>query len=88
MVAAKLVHQERPEYPQDAKAQGIQGTVILHAIIAKDGSVQDLYLDEGQCLLTQSAMKAVRQWRYGPTTLNGKPVEVDTTIQVVYKLGR
>jgi TonB family protein len=88
VVGAKLVHQEQPEYPQDAKAQGIQGTVILHAIIAKDGSVQDLYLDEGQCLLTQSAMKAVRQWRYSPTTLDGKPVEVDTTIQVVYTLGR
>jgi TonB family protein len=88
VVQAKRIHVERPEYPQGAKALGIQGTVILHAIIAKDGSVQDLYLDEGQCLLTQSAMEAVKKWRYSPTTLNGMPVEVDTTIQVIFALGR
>ncbi|HXX18774.1 MAG TPA: energy transducer TonB [Candidatus Acidoferrum sp.] len=85
--AAKLVHQEQPVYPPEAKAAGIQGTVILHAIIAKDGSIRDLYLDEGQCWLAQSAMEAVRKWRYRPTKLNGEPVEVDTTIQVIYTLG-
>lgn len=85
--AAKLVHQEQPVYPPEAKAEGIQGKVILHAVIAKDGSVQDLHLDEGQCLLAKSAMEAVRKWRYGPTKLNGEPVEVDTTIQVIYTLG-
>ena len=88
IVQAKLVHSEMPVYPPYAKAEGIQGTVILHAIIAKDGSVQDLYLSEGQCLLTQSAMEAVRKWRYSPTTLNGRPVEVDTTIHVVFTLRR
>ncbi len=86
VAAAKLVHQVLPVYPQDAKAEGMQGAVILHAIIAKDGSIRDLYLNEGQCLLTQSAMNAVKQWRYAPTTLNGNPVEVDTTIQVIYTL--
>lgn len=85
--ASKLVHQETPVYPPEARAQGIQGTVILHAVIAKDGSIRDLYLDEGQCQLTQSAMDAVKKWRYGPTTMNGDPVEVDTTIQVIYTLG-
>lgn len=88
VVAAKLVHQVLPEYPLQAKEQGIQGTVILHAIIAKDGSVKDLYLDEGQCLLTQAAMAAVQKWRYSPTMLYGAPVEIDTTIQVVFTLQR
>jgi TonB family protein len=86
VAAAKLIHQVLPVYPQDAKAEGMQGAVILHAIIATDGSIRDLYLNEGQCLLTQSAMNAVKQWRYAPTTLNGNPVEVDTTIQVIYTL--
>src|SRR6185437_7530923 len=43
--AAKLIHREVPIYPPEAKAQGIQGAVVLHAIIAKDGSIRDLYLD-------------------------------------------
>lgn len=84
--AAKLVHLEQPVYPQGAKELGIQGTVILHAIISKDGSVKNLYLDEGQCLLAQSAMDAVGKWRYSPTMLNGDPMEVDTTIQVIFTL--
>ncbi len=86
VAAAKLIHQVVPVYPQEAKSLGMQGAVILHAIIGKDGSIQDLYLNEGQCLLTQSAMDAVRKWKYSPTTLNGNPVEVDTTIQVIYTL--
>lgn len=88
VMEAKAIQREAPVYPSAAKAAGLQGTVILHAIIARDGSVQNLYLNEGQCLLAESAMEAVRKWRYRPTTLDGKPVEVDTTIQVVYTLGR
>lgn len=84
---AKALYREQPEYPPTARELGIQGTVLLHAIIGKDGSVQDLYLNEGQCLLAQSAMKAVKKWRYSPTKLNGEPVEVDTTITVVFTLG-
>ena len=86
VAAAKLIHQVLPVYPQEAKSEGMQGAVILHAIIATDGSIRDLYLNEGQCLLTQSAVVAVKQWKYSPTTLNGNPVEVDTTIQVIYTL--
>ncbi|MGA9885060.1 MAG: energy transducer TonB [Candidatus Acidiferrales bacterium] len=86
VTAAKLTHREDPEYPPEAKARHIEGTVLLHAIIAKDGSVQDLYLEEGQCWLAQSAMDAVKHWRYSPTLLQGEPVEVDTTIQVIYTL--
>ncbi|MGA9630514.1 MAG: energy transducer TonB [Candidatus Acidiferrales bacterium] len=81
---AKLIRREEPVYPELAQYKGLQGTVVLHAIIAKDGSVQNLYLDQGQCLLTQSAVNAIKKWRYSPTILNGEPVAVDTTIAVVF----
>ena len=83
---AKVIHREEPVYPELAQYMGLQGTVVLHAIIAKDGSVQNLYLDQGQCLLTQSAVNAVRKWRYSPTIVNGEPVEVETTIAVGFGL--
>src|ERR1700675_4117920 len=82
-----LVSQVPPEYPEIAKRAHISGTVMLHAIISKDGSVKSLEYISGPQLLMKSAMDAVRQWRYKPTTLNGDPVEVDTTISVVFKLG-
>ncbi len=84
---ASLVHQVLPTYPQIAKTAHISGTVILHAIIAKDGTVQELQYISGPPLLMRSAMDAVRQWRYKPTLLNGEAVEVDTTISVVFTLG-
>jgi TonB family protein len=84
---ATLIHQEVPVYPPDAKAHGVRGTVVLHAVIAKDGSISDLDVNEGVCSLSLSAMEAVKKWRYRPTLLNGDPVEVDTTISVVFTLG-
>jgi protein TonB len=85
--AAKMVRQIMPVYPPIAKTAHIAGTVVLHAVIAKDGSVEDLQYVSGPPLLMKSAMDAVRQWRYQPTQLNGDPVEVDTTISVVFTLG-
>ena len=84
---AKLIRQVQPVYPPIAKAARIQGTVVLHAIIAQDGTVQELKYVSGPPLLVQSAMDAVRQWRYQPTLLNGQPVRVDTVITVIYTLG-
>lgn len=85
--AASLVNQVRPEYPMIAKTAHVSGTVVLHAIIAKDGSIQELQYESGPPLLMKAAMDAVKQWRYKPTMLNGDPVEVDTTISVVFSLG-
>jgi len=85
--AANLVHQVQPLYPQIAKTAHVSGTVVLHAIIAKDGTIQQLEYVSGPPLLMRAAMDAVREWRYHPTLLNGEPVEVDTTIQVVFSLG-
>jgi TonB family protein len=88
VVAAKLLHQVQPEYPEIAKREHLQGTVKLHAIVAKDGTVRMLRVLTGFCSLSESAMKAVRQWRYRPTLLEGNPVDVDTTIEVVFSLNR
>ena len=86
VTAAKIVDKVSPVYPPLAKQTRVQGTVRLHVIIAKDGSVQQLEVLSGHPLLVQSALDAVRQWRYRPTLLNGDPVEVDTTIDVIYSL--
>jgi periplasmic protein TonB len=61
--------------------------VELHAIIATDGTIQSLVLS-GDPLFYQSALAAVREWRYGPTILDGQAVEIDTHITVIYKLER
>jgi len=87
VAAANLVHQVVPVYPEIAKAAHISGTVVMHCIIAKDGSVEELQYVSGPPLLLKSAMDAVRQWKYKPTLLNGAPVEVDTTVAVVFTLG-
>ena len=85
---ADLIHQVTPEYPQKAKSAHIQGTVLLHAIIDKDGHIQDLIVMDGVCWLSEAAVDAVRNWRYKPLMINGKPAEVDTTITVVFNLSR
>lgn len=86
VTAASLVNRVNPVYPPLARQTRISGTVRLHAIISKDGSVQQLEVISGHPLLVQSALDAVRQWRYRPTLLNGEPVEVDTTIDVIFSL--
>jgi TonB family protein len=86
VAAAKLIHQEVPEYRQEAKNAHIQGTVIIHAIIAKDGSIREAYVVDGVCVLAEPALAAVKKWRYSPTLLMGEPVEVDTTISVKFTL--
>jgi len=85
--AASLVNKVTPLYPPIAKTAHVSGTVVLHAIISKDGSIQELQYVSGPPLLMKSAMDAVKEWRYKPTMLNGEPVEVDTTIDVVFTLG-
>lgn len=84
---ANLIHEVQPVYPEIAKTAHIQGTVLLHAIIGKDGTIKQLQYISGPPLLMRNAMSAVQQWRYRPTLLNGEPVEVETTISVVFTLG-
>ncbi len=86
--AAKIIKQAQPVYPELARKAGVSGTVVLHVVIGKDGTVQRLNFVSGPPLLMKSAMDCVRQWMYQPTLLNGEPVEVDTTVSVVYELGQ
>ena len=84
--AAKLIYKPTPDYPPLAKMARIQGSVRLEAIIAKDGTIQDLKVLSGHPLLVKAALDAVKQWRYQPTLLNGEPVEVVTEIDVNFTL--
>jgi protein TonB len=82
-----LIHQVKPTYPSIAVQARVQGTVVLQAVIAKDGTVQDLRVISGHPLLVRAALEAVQLWRYKPYLLNDQPVEVDTQINVNFTLG-
>ena len=84
--AARLVKRVDPVYPSAAAQAHVTGMVRLHAIISKTGEVREVDVISGHPLLLQSAMSAVKQWRYRPTFLNGRPVEVETTIVVEFSL--
>jgi protein TonB len=85
MTEAQLVNRVEPVYPHIAAVSNIQGQVKLHAIIARDGSIQSLNAISGHPLLVRAAMDAVQQWRYRPYILNGETVEVETFITVNFK---
>ena len=88
-VQAMMIVSKAPAvYPELAKSARVQGVVHLAAVIAKDGTIQELHSLGGPALLIQSAMDAVRQWVYKPTLLNGQPVTVETTIDVNYTLNQ
>lgn len=78
----QLVHQVTPVYPDQARAQGVHGTVVLQAVIGKNGAVQSVKAVQGPPSLIPSAMAAVKQWRYKPFSLNGEPAEADIQINV------
>jgi protein TonB len=81
-----LIHEVRPQYPPLARQARIQGSVVLQAVIGKDGTIQNLRVVSGHPMLTSAALEAVKQWRYKPYFLNGEPVEVDTQITVNFTL--
>jgi protein TonB len=85
---AMLIHRVEPTFPTLARQTGREGRVELHALIGTDGAVRALQVLEGDAMFYNSALDAVRQWRYKPTFLNGRPVEIDTHITVIYKLNR
>jgi len=81
-----LLQKVEPPYPPLARAARIQGEVVLNAIISKEGTIENLQLVSGHPMLVPAALEAVRQWRYRPYLLNGQPVEVETTITVIFLL--
>jgi TonB family protein len=86
--ATKLIHRVQPTYPEQAQVQGIQGTVLIEAVILKDGSMGAMRVLNklADPDLVASAVEAVKNWRYEPTLLNGQPIEVVTTITVNFRL--
>jgi len=83
---AQLINRVEPIYPTLAIQTHHQGRVELHALISTEGKIESLEVISGDPFFIQSALSAVRQWRYRPTILNGHPVEIDTHITVIYML--
>jgi len=80
-----MLKKVEPKYPGLAKAAHIQGTVILHATITKEGTIANLVIVSSPSkILSKPALKAVQQWTYRPYLLNGEPIAVDTTIKVTF----
>jgi protein TonB len=88
IVSGLLIHKVTPTYPPIAVATRLEGTVILQATISKTGAIENLRVISGHPMLQQAAIDAVQRWAYRPYLLNGQPVEVESTIKVVFTLGR
>jgi protein TonB len=88
LAAGMLLKGTAPDYPPIAKAARVSGTVVLQALIGKDGLLKELRVASGPAMLQQAAMDAVKQWVYRPYLLGGNPVEVQTTINVNFNLGQ
>jgi periplasmic protein TonB len=84
----QLIYKVKPQYPPMAIAMRLEGTVVLQAVISKSGAIENLRVVSGPAMLQQAALDSVKQWRYRPYELNRLPVEVETTINVVFTLSR
>ena len=85
VVSGLAIKHPEPNYPLQAKQNRIGGSVVLHALISRTGDISDLEIvSSPDPTLAEAAMSAVRQWKYKPYLLNGKPVDVDTTITVTF----
>jgi TonB family protein len=86
VMAANLLSAPKPSYPKLATLMRTQGSVLMHAVISKDGTVEEVNVIKGHRLLRGAAKKAVRNWRYRPYKVGGVPVEVATTVSVDFSL--
>lgn len=82
-----VIHKTAPVYPLIAKQNGLSGTVVVSATITKAGRVEGLRILSGSPFFRNAALDAVKNWRYKPYMLNNQPVDVQTTINVVFKMG-
>jgi periplasmic protein TonB len=87
IMEGNLTYRVQPTYPALARIARIQGTVVLQAIISKQGTIEHLQVVSGPPMLVQAAVDAVQQWRYRPYLLNNEPVEVETQVTVNFVLG-
>ena len=86
MMEGNLIDRVQPVYPPLARTARIQGTVVLRAIISKEGTIENLQVVSGHPMLVPAALAAVRQWRYRPYLLNSEPIEVETQVTVNFIL--
>jgi protein TonB len=86
--AGLLIRKTMPVYPPFVGAMRVEGTVVLEASISKSGTIENLRVVSGPALLRQAAIDAVQTWRYRPYLLDGEPVAVETTINVIFTLSR
>jgi len=84
VTSGMLIKKTTPVYPAIAKSARVSGTVVMQATIDKSGVLENIRVVSGPAMLQQSALEAVKSWRYKPYLLDGKPVEVDTTLNVVF----
>ena len=84
--SSRLIRRVEPVYPDLAKRARVQGVVLLQVTVDEIGNVTDINIIRGHPLLNQSAVEAVRQWKYSPTLLNGEPVPVIATVTVNFLL--
>ena len=87
VMAGNKLSGAEPRYPTIAIATRVQGTVVLAATISKTGTIENLRVVSGPPMLAVAAEQAVQTWRYRPYLLNGAPVEVETTVRVLFHLG-
>lgn len=85
--AGLLLEPIRPEYPYIAKATRTEGTVVVQAVISKDGKIEDAHVLSGPPMLREAALAAVRSAHYRPYLLSGEPTEVVTTYSITFHLG-
>jgi len=86
MMEGNLIQRVEPPYPLIAKQLHIEGTVVLKAVISREGTIERAEVERGQNLLAHAALEAVRQWRYRPYYLNNAPIEVETEITINFVL--
>jgi TonB family protein len=86
VTGGRLSHKVDPTYPKEARAQHIEGAVLLDALVGEDGNVHEVTVTSGPPLLARAAAQAVKQWRYQPFQLNGKPVSLHNQITIQFKL--
>jgi len=80
------IHRVEPEYPAEARAQHIQGSVVLDVQVLANGSVGNIAVVSGPPLLADAALQAVKQWRYQPSVIDGRAVESQTRITIKFTL--
>jgi TonB family protein len=83
---SRLIRRVEPQYPPEARAQKIQGVVILDVQIGSEGAVHNIAVVDGNPMLAQAAVEAVRQWRYQPYAVDGRPVEMQTRVRIRFTL--